>query len=107
MFSRINTRAAVRVARRFQSHAAPAKEEAAPFNNKYNFNIDPPPVHQYWNIRNASVLIAFVPLYLAVGYLGKYTGSELSGFEGLLDFADSEKSPLKELKFGEAQVVKK
>lgn len=102
MFSRINTRAVLRTARRFQSHAA-AEEKAAPFNNKYNFNINPPPVHAYWNIRNASVLFAFVPLYLAVGYLGKYTGSNLSGFGGLLDFADSEKSPMKEVKFGEPQ----
>lgn len=91
------------MARRFQSHAAP-EAKSAPFNNKYNFNIDPPPVHQYWNIRNASVLIAFVPLYLAVGYLGKYTGANLSGFEGLAEFADLEKSPMKEIKFGEPQL---
>lgn len=106
MFSRVNARQALRVAKRFQSHAAP-ETKSAPFNNKYNFNINPPPVHQYWNIRNASVLFAFVPLYLAVGYLGKYSGANLYGFEALLDFADSEKSPMKELKFGEPQQLKK
>lgn len=107
MFSRIvKNRSAARVAKRFQSHAAPEPARASPFNNKYNFNINPPPVHQYWNIRNASVLLAFAPLYVAVGYLAKYTGSNLSGFDGLVDFADSEKSPMKELKFGEPQLRK-
>lgn len=106
MLYKINTRGLLRVAKRFQSHASP-EVKSAPFNNKYNFNINPPPVHQYWNIRNASVLFAFVPLYLAVGYLGKYTGSNLSGFDSLLEFADSDKSPLKEIKFGEAQQLKK
>lgn len=103
MFSRAAR--AARVARRFQSHA-PRAEKAEPFNNKYNFNINPPPVHAYWNIRNASVLVAFVPLYIAVGYLGKYTGENLSGFEGLQQFATSEQSPIKELTFGEPQVRK-
>lgn len=102
MFSRISSRT-FRVARRFQSHAAQPESKAAPFNNKYNFNMDPPPVHAYWNARNFSVLIAFVPIFLGVGYLGKYTGENSGGFDSLLDFADSEKSPLKDLKFGEAQ----
>ncbi|OBA19007.1 hypothetical protein METBIDRAFT_47154 [Metschnikowia bicuspidata var. bicuspidata NRRL YB-4993] len=102
MFSRISSRAG-RVARRFQSHAAQAEAKPAPFNNKYNFNINPPPVHAYWNARNFSVLIAFVPVFLGAGYLGKYAGENAGGFEALLDFADSEQSPMKELKFGEAQ----
>lgn len=104
MLSRIASRSP-RMAKRFQSHAAPA-EKAQPFNNKHNFNIDPPPVHTYWNARNFSVLLAFVPLYLGIGFLGKYTGENLSGFDGLVQFADSEKSPMKTLKFGEPQTGK-
>lgn len=87
------------ISRRFASN----ESTPSSFTNKYNFNINPPPVHEYWNIKNASVLIAFVPLYFAVGYVAKSIGTDLDGYEGLLEFADSEKSPMKELKFGEAQ----
>lgn len=95
MFSRAST-AAARMGVRFQSQAA--KEQ--PFNNKHNFNINPPPVHAYWNLRNALVLFAFVPAYIAVGYLGKSVGEGLDGFTGLEAFARLEQSPMKEIPFG-------
>lgn len=76
------------IGRRFAS-------EAKAFNNPHNFNINPPPVHEYWNQRNATVLVAFVPLYLAVGYLAKYLGEDLGAYDGLLEFANGDDSPLK------------
>ncbi|KAK6454426.1 uncharacterized protein RJT20DRAFT_130555 [Scheffersomyces xylosifermentans] len=94
------------VFKRFQ-HAAAAAEPAAAkpaFNNKYNFNINPPPVHEYWNYRNASVLLAVIPVYLAVGYVAKYLGSNLEGYEGLIEFAESDK--VKDIQFGQPQQFK-
>lgn len=85
------------------SGAATSATVKSSFNNKHNFNINPPPVHEYWNYRNASVLLAFIPLYFGVGYVAKYVGTNVEGYGGLLGFADSEKSPLNELKFGEPQ----
>ncbi|ODV80150.1 uncharacterized protein CANTADRAFT_25856 [Suhomyces tanzawaensis NRRL Y-17324] len=79
---------------------------AGSFTNKHNFNINPPPVHEYWNYRNASVLLAFIPVYLSIGYFAKYIGANTEGYQGLQEFADNEKSPLKELKFGEPQTSK-
>ncbi|EGV64909.1 hypothetical protein PSN45_005261 [Yamadazyma tenuis] len=96
--------------KRFNSHSAhpvtptPSK---APFNNKYNFNTSPPPVHEYWNIRNTSFLLAFIPLYFAVSYVTKNGVQEIEGFGGLVEFAKGEKSPLKEIKFGEPQLPTK
>lgn len=109
MLSRsVGLRAASRMSKRFQSHASHATEtvKSAPFNNKYNFNINPPPIHLYWNAKNSFILFAFAPIFVAFGYLGKYTGSNMPGLEGILEFADSEKSPMKELKFGEPQLRK-
>lgn len=80
------------IAKRFQSSG---------FKNTYNFNTNPPPVHEYWNLRNSSVLLAFIPLYFGVGYIAKSTGSELSGFEALKAAADSD--IVKGLGFGEPQ----
>lgn len=85
-----------RSARRFQST----------FTNKYNFNMLPPPVHAYWTIRNASVYLTFVPLFFVVASFGKYLGDSFTVHDTLLEFADGEKSPIKELKFGEPQVRK-
>lgn len=89
---------------RFNSTAtksAPKKE--APFDNKYNFNVSPPPIHEYWNNWNNTVLLAFIPVFLSVTYLAKLTGNGVGGFEGLLTFAEGESSPLTKQKFGEAQ----
>lgn len=84
----------VRVAaRRFQSTGS--------FKNTYNFNTNPPPVHEYWNMRNSSVLIAFVPVYFAVAYVAKGSGEGLSGSEGIKAAADAEY--VKGLDFGQAQ----
>lgn len=94
------------MARRFQSHAVKEEPKVEAFNNKFNFNINPPPVHTYWHARNFTVLLAFAPIYVAVGFLAKYTGENLNSFEALLDFADSEKSPMKEYKFGEFRPTK-
>ncbi|QWW24107.1 hypothetical protein CA7LBN_002941 [Candidozyma auris] len=97
MFTRsAGLRAVSRISRRLQSHASHSSEttKSAPFNNKYNFNVNPPPIHSYWNQKNSLVLFAFVPLFVGVGYLGKYTGSNTPGFEGLLEFAESESSPM-------------
>lgn len=94
MFSRTITR----VARRAQSQAL-----GAGFTNKHGFNTNPPPVHEFWTAWNSSVVFAFVPVFLAVGYAGKYMGSNIGGYEGLYQFASSDKSPMKELSFGEAQ----
>lgn len=88
--------------RRFASSAS-SSSKSANFSNKFNFNINPPPVHEYWNARNASVLIGFVPLYFAVGYVSKYIGTHIGGFDGLLEFADSDKSPMKEFEFAQPQ----
>ncbi|KAK6202735.1 uncharacterized protein RJT21DRAFT_118810 [Scheffersomyces amazonensis] len=106
MFSRGIRNSGRIVGRRFQHHSAGESISTKPFNNRYNFNINPPPVHEYWNYRNASVLIAIIPVYLGVAYFAKSLGENLEGFEGLRSFADSDKSPLKELKFGEAQTSK-
>ena len=106
MFSRIVRNNGSLMSKRFQSQASTSASAKSAFNNKYNFNINPPPVHTYWSMRNSSVLLAFIPVYLLVGYAIKYSSSGLSGYEGLYAFADSEKSPMKELKFGEAQASK-
>lgn len=98
----INKVGARSISRRFAS----SESTHSNFNNKYNFNINPPPVHEYWNMKNASVLIAFVPLYFGVGYIAKYIGTEIGGYEGLQEYANSENSPMKQLKFGEAQHIK-
>lgn len=102
MFSRAS-RSARSIGRRFNSHATHEAPKSQPFTNKFNFNIEPPQVHQYWNYKNTSVLLAFIPFYLAAGYLGQYTGSNLTSWEGFWTFADGEHSPLKQIKFGEAQ----
>lgn len=91
------------VFKRLQHSAAESAStaKASGFNNKFNFNINPPNVHEYWNYRNASVLLAVIPVYLGVGYVAKYLGANLDGFEGLIEFADNDQ--LKTLKFGEPQ----
>lgn len=78
----------------------------AGFSNKYNFNLLPPPVHEYWNIRNSSIYLVFVPLFAGVAYMGKAIGDTFTVHDTLLEFADAEKSPIKELKFGEPQLRK-
>lgn len=84
----------VRVAaRRFQSTGS--------FKNTYNFNTNPPPVHEYWNIRNSAVLLAFVPVYVAVGYIAQGSGQGLSGPEGIKAAANAEY--VKGLEFGQPQ----
>lgn len=106
MLSRTLRRYGAASSRRFQSHAAAAEAPAVkPFNNKYNFNIDPPQVHQYWQQRNFSILVAFVPIFVAAGYLAQTSGN-VSGLQTLIGFADGEKSPLKELAFAEPQQKK-
>lgn len=76
------------------------------FTNKYNFNMLPPPTHAYWNIRNSSIYVVFVPLFFAVAYVGKELGSSTTVHLTLLEFADDEKSPLKGMQFGEPQLRK-
>lgn len=76
------------------------------FTNKYDFNTSPPPVHEYWNIRNTSILLAFIPVYFTVSYFTKNGAQDIDGFGGLLEFANSDKSPLKDVKFGEPQLPK-
>lgn len=97
MFSR-----ALRVART----TTRAQSSATGIFNKYNFNLLPPPTHAYWNIRNSSLYVVYVPLFLAVTFLGKFLGSSMTPYDSLLEFADDEKSPIKELKFGEPQLRK-
>lgn len=95
--------------KRMNSHSsgsAGASTAKSSFNNKYNFNTNPPPVHEYWNIRNTSVLLAFIPIYLSVSYLTKRGTSNVDGYGGLVEYANSEKSPMKDIKFGEPQVSK-
>lgn len=100
------------VGRRFNSHASHAHGSGAhttaksTFNNTHNFNINPPPVHEYWTIRNASILFAFIPVYLGIAYLTKYSALSADGFGGLIEFAKSDKSPMKDIKFGEPQLPK-
>lgn len=89
---------------RQQARAGFRKYSTESFSNKYGFNMNPPPVHAYWNARNATVLVAMIPLYFGVGELSKYLGANLPGYEGVLEFADSDKSPLKSLKFAEPQL---
>lgn len=76
------------------------------FNNKYEFNINPPPIHEYWNYRNALVLIAIIPIYLAIGSFAENLNSGLEGYDGLRTFADSLESPMHKLKFAEPQLEK-
>ncbi|KAK6464707.1 hypothetical protein DFJ63DRAFT_334257 [Scheffersomyces coipomensis] len=101
------SRGVSRIAFKRLQHTAAETTAPKAFNNKYNFNINPPPVHEYWNYRNASVLIAFVPIYFGVGYVTRYLSDNTEAFGGLVEFADSEKSPLKDLKFGEPQTKSK
>lgn len=91
--------------KRFQSTTS--ESTASTFNNKYNFNISPPPVHEYWNYRNATVFLSAIPLYFAVGYASVYIASNFEGYSGLLGFKDNEKSPLKDTEFGEPQHASK
>lgn len=95
------------ISKRFQSHTSTAGSiTKSTFNNKYNFNTNPPPVHEYWYVRNSSVLIACIPLYLIVGYAAKYAADDIDSFNGLLGFYDKSEST-RELQFGEPQVSKK
>lgn len=82
------------------------KQSSVPFNNKYNFNLNPPPVHEYWNVYNSSVLFAFVPVFLGIAYAAKYIGVNIEGNAGLLEYANGENSPLKSIKFGEPQLAR-
>ncbi|KAI5952369.1 hypothetical protein KGF54_003235 [Candida jiufengensis] len=92
--------------KRFQHAAASTpKQSPIPFTNKYHFNLNPPPIHEYWNIYNSSVLFAFIPVFLTISYFAKDLGIGLEGNNGLLDFANSEQSPLKSIKFGESQTI--
>lgn len=103
MISRTLRRYGAAGSRRFQSQVAAAEAPVAkPFNNKYNFNIDPPQVHHYWDQRNFSILVVFVPVFVAAGYLAQSSGN-LSSLQTLVGFAEGEKSPLKELAFSEPQ----
>ena len=95
------------MSRRFQSNiSTTGSATKSTFNNKYNFNTNPPPIHEYWYVRNSSVLIACIPLYLIVGYAAKYAADDIDSFNGLLGFYDKSDST-KELQFGEPQVAKK
>lgn len=96
----------LQVFKRMNSHSSGLTATKSTFNNKYNFNTNPPPVHEYWNIRNTSVLLAFIPIYLSVSYLTKKGTSNVDGYGGLVDFAKGDKSPMKEVKFGEPQLPK-
>ncbi|KAI5960919.1 hypothetical protein KGF57_001851 [Candida theae] len=102
MFSRLSKRITTQ---RFQ-HTATKQASSVPFNNKFNFNLNPPPVHEYWNAYNSSVLFAFVPVFLGIAYAAKYIGVNLEGNAGLLEFANAENSPIKSIKFGEPQLAK-
>ncbi|KAG7192751.1 uncharacterized protein KQ657_001534 [Scheffersomyces spartinae] len=94
--------------KRFQSnshghghgHAAGASE-ASSFTNKYNFNIDPPAVHEYWNARNASVLLAFIPAYMVVASVAKYVAENQEGWGGLHEYADAHFDKIYQHRFGE------
>ncbi|KAI5950553.1 hypothetical protein CANMA_005213 [Candida margitis] len=101
MFSRLSKRITTQ---RFQHTAAKQTSKSVPFNNKYNFNLNPPPVHEYWNVYNSSVLFAFVPVFLSIAYFAKYIGVNIEGNAGLLEYANGENSPLKSIKFGEPQL---
>ncbi|KAG7662842.1 uncharacterized protein J8A68_003612 [[Candida] subhashii] len=101
MFSR-SLRTSGRITFKRLQHTAQAAKEST-FNNKYNFNLNPPPVHEYWNIYNSSLLFMLVPLIAGVGYFGKWMGSGLDGFAALLSVANSENSPMKELHYGQSQ----
>ncbi|ODV68929.1 hypothetical protein HYPBUDRAFT_106251 [Hyphopichia burtonii NRRL Y-1933] len=104
MFSRSFRSIRPLINKRFQSHAAEASSvKPSTFTNKYNFDINPPQVHHYWNYYNGAALVLFCPAFLAVAYLFQYTGSNLEGYDGFIQYADSENSPLKTLKFGETQ----
>lgn len=101
MFSRLLKRI---ISKRFQHTAT--KQTSVPFNNKYNFNLNPPQVHEYWNVYNSSVLFAFVPVFLGIAYAAKYIGVNIEGNAGLLEYANGENSPIKSIKFGEPQFAK-
>ncbi|WLF79562.1 hypothetical protein PVL30_003317 [Lodderomyces elongisporus] len=97
------------IAKRFQSSTTRASttKEAHPFQNKFNFNLNPPQVHEYWNIYNTSVLLAFIPVFLGTAFIAKDIGSQIQGYTGLLQYADGEKSPLKSIKFDDAKEISK
>lgn len=73
------------------------------FNNKYEFNINPPPIHEYWNYRNALVLIAIIPIYLAVASLAENLNGGLDGYDAIKTYADSLDSPMHKMQFAEPQ----
>ncbi|CAD1812349.1 hypothetical protein FOB58_004241 [Candida parapsilosis] len=106
MFSRLSKRITTQ---RFQHSTTSTTKQAThstPFNNKYHFNLNPPPVHEYWNVYNSSVLFAFVPVFLGIAYAAKYIGVNIEGNAGLLQYANGENSPLKSIKFGEPQLAR-
>lgn len=93
--------------KRFQHSSSGSTSTASNFTNKHNFNINPPPVHEYWNYRNASVILAVIPLYAVAAYTAKSLGADFEGFSGLLSFKKNEQSPLNELSFAEPQTFAK
>ncbi|RLV93348.1 hypothetical protein JA1_002538 [Spathaspora sp. JA1] len=105
MFTRSSRSIVRRIAfKRFQHTAeSTATKESAPFTNKYNFDVNPPQVHHYWNYHNATLLVALIPVLLGVAELGRYIGKNLSGYTSFIEFADSEKSPMKESTYGKPQ----
>lgn len=93
--------------KRFQHTAEASTSEAAPFTNKFGFDLNPPPVHEYWNIRNSSVAFAFVPVFLGIAFFAKYIGKSVDTNGAYLGFADSEASPVSKIPFGQAQETPK
>ncbi|CUM64053.1 uncharacterized protein PRCAT00001641001 [Priceomyces carsonii] len=87
--------------KRFQSSGAKLT-----FSNKYNFNINPPPVHEYWNARNNIILLAFVPVFLGVGYVAKYVGGNVYG-DSVLEAVEGEDAFINGNKIFESQLSSK
>ena len=75
--------------RRFQHSSHVPASESVPFSNKFGFDLSPPPIHEYWNIHNSTILFAFVPVFLGIAYFAKYVGKTVDANAAYLGYADS------------------
>lgn len=91
--------------RRFQHSSHAPASESVPFSNKFGFDLSPPPIHEYWNIHNSTILFAFVPVFLGIAYFAKYVGKTVDANAAYLGYADSEASPVSKIPFGQSQAV--
>ncbi|EMG47149.1 hypothetical protein SBY92_000027 [Candida maltosa Xu316] len=107
MFARSSRSYSRLVFKRLQHTAHASTSEAVPFVNKFGFDLSPPPVHEYWNFYNSSVLFAFVPVFIGMAYGIKFLGVSGDASDAYLRYANDEASSVMKLPFGQPQLPPK